>query len=297
MSPSRHEPRSTPELRCPACGDLVPTTPLPAGDWTYVVCPRCASAWLHPLPDIDPATLYDAPYFEGGVDGGYDDYVADAELHRRNAAERLARLQQRLGGGGSGFRLLDVGCAHGYLLDEAAAADWDVTGVEVSAHARAAAQERGHHVVASLDDMPHHADYDAVGFFQVLEHLADPGHALSAAASRLRRGGVLMVETWDRTSRTATLFRGGWQQINPPTVVHLFSKVGLRRLLLRDAFTRVEVHRTSKLVSLGLVTSVVAHRLGPLEGPARRVLERPSFARRAVRYPLDDLVTATAIRS
>ncbi|OWY58890.1 hypothetical protein B7486_77530, partial [cyanobacterium TDX16] len=127
--------------------------------------------------------------------------------------------------------------------------------------------------------------------------LPNPGHALAAAAARLRHGGLLVVETWDRTSRTARLFRGGWQQINPPTVIHLFSKAGIRRLLLRDAFTGVEVHRTSKVVSLGLATSVVVHRLGPLEGVARKVLDRPSIAGRAVRYPLDDLVTATAVRS
>lgn len=297
MSREHDGPRSNTERRCPACGDLVEVSPLPAGDWTYVLCPRCASAWLDPLPRLAPAELYGEGYFTGGVDGGYGDYQADAELHRRNARERLARLQARVGGGGSGRSLLDVGCAHGYLLDEAAAAGWEVTGVEVSEHARRAAQARGHHVVASLDELPHHPTHDAVCFFQVLEHLPDPGHALSGAASRLHHGGVLVVETWDRTSRTARLFRGGWQQINPPTVVHLFSKVGLRRLLLRDAFTSVEVHRTSKHVSVGLATSVVAHRLGPLEGPVRRIVDRPSIAGRAVRYPLDDLITATAVRS
>jgi SAM-dependent methyltransferase len=258
------------------------------------------------MPAVDATTLYGEGYFRGTavraaggdeVDGGYGDYEADAELHRRNAVDRLARVVARLGDDVGRRRILDVGCAHGYLLDEAARAGWQGTGVEVSPYARAEAQRRGHRVVGSLEALPHQPEFDVVCFFQVLEHLPDPGHALAAAASRLRHGGLLVVETWDRTSRTARLLRGGWQQINPPTVVHLFSKAGVRRLLLRDAFTRVEVHRTSKVVSLGLATSVVVHRLGPLEGLARKVLDRPSIAGRAVRYPLDDLVTATAVRS
>jgi SAM-dependent methyltransferase len=306
MTRQRDEPTRAGELRCPACGDLVVPGRLPSGDWTYATCPRCASAWLDPLPPGDPTDLYGEGYFQGTAvrasggqetEGGYGDYEADEALHRRNAVERLARVSQRLGPSADGRRILDVGCAHGYLLDQAVATGWEAVGVEVSPYARAEAQERGHQVVASLEALPHHADFDVVCFFQVLEHLPDPAHALSAAASRLRHGGLLVVETWDRTSRTARAFRGGWQQINPPTVIHLFSKAGLRRLLLRDAFTGVDVRRTSKLVSLGLATSVVVHRLGPLEGVARKVIDRPSIAGRAVRYPLDDLVTATAIRS
>lgn len=308
MTRHHHEPTRAGEHRCPACGDLVVAGRLEAGTWSYATCPRCHSAWLDPLPDADPIELYDEGYFQGSAvraqggsptDGGYGDYEADAVLHRRTAVERLARATRRLGPDQrrGEVRLLDVGCAHGYLLDEAVAAGWQATGVEVSPHARELARARGHHVVSSLDALPHHPDFDVVCFFQVLEHLADPGHALAAAAARLHHGGVLVVETWDRTSRTARLFRGGWQQINPPTVLHLFSKVGLRRLLLRDAFTDVDVHRTPKRVSLGLAASVVAHRLGPLEAPTRRLLERPGFASRSVRYPLDDLITATAIRS
>jgi len=285
------------EGRCPACGDLAPTSPLPAGDWTYLVCSRCASAWLDPLPAADPLDLYGQGYFRSDADevtpGGYDDYAADEDLHRANAQERLARIQEALGRGGAGNHLLDVGCAHGFLLDEAKAADWHTTGVEVSPGARAAAEAKGHQVAPSLAEVAG-GPFDAVGFFQVLEHLTDPAHALQQAHELLDPDGVLVVETWDRTSRTARVFRGAWQQINPPTVLHLFSKAGLRRLLLRTAYQHPAIERTTKQVSLGLATSVIAHRLGPLEPTARRLLDRPSIARRAVRYPLDDLITATA---
>jgi SAM-dependent methyltransferase len=264
-----------------------------AGRWTYLVCPRCASAWLDPIPQSS-ADLFGDGYFQGGIEGGYGDYEGDAHLHRRNGEERLARMQHTLGAGGEGFQVLDVGCAHGYFLDEAAAADWHTSGVEVSPAARAAAAARGHRVTAALDEQD--GPFQAITFFQVLEHLPDPAGALRAAAGLLTEDGVVVIETWDRTSSTARLFGRAWQQINPPTVLHLFSQAGLRRLLQRTGFASTTIERTTKLVSVGLAAGVVVHRLGPLEGPATRLLQRPSVAGRAVRYPLDDLVTATARR-
>ncbi|OWY63283.1 hypothetical protein B7486_53960, partial [cyanobacterium TDX16] len=156
MTRHHDEPTRAGELRCPACGDLVDAGRLPAGDWTYATCPRCASAWLDPLPQQDATELYGEGYFRGTavraaggdeVDGGYGDYEADADLHRRNAVDRLARVVARLGDDVGRRRILDVGCAHGYLLDEAARSGWQGTGVEVSPYARTEAQRRGHHVV------------------------------------------------------------------------------------------------------------------------------------------------------
>lgn len=285
------------EERCPACGDLVEVQPVGGHDadgaGAYRACPRCGSAWLHPRPATDPVELYDAGYFTGGVEGGYGDYEADADLHRANAEERLDRIDAARPDAGPG-RLLDVGCAHGYLLHVAVARGWEVAGVEVAGAARAAAGRRGHRVVARLAELEPDERFDVVGLFQALEHLADPHATLRAVHDHLVPGGLVVVETWDRASRTARAFRSAWQQHNPPTVLHLFTRRGLRRLLDRSGFSGVRVERTTKLVSLGLATSVVVHRLGPLRPAAERLLARPALAGRSVRYRLDDLVTATA---
>lgn len=287
------DPGPGPEARCPACGDLVVAEPVAGGEGRYRSCPRCGSGWLHPRPSADPVELYDAGYFTGGVEGGYGDYEADADLHRANAGARLDRIDAARGDAAPG-RLLDVGCAHGYLLDVAAARGWEVAGAEVAGAARAAAAGRGHRVVAGVAELEPGERFDVVGLFQALEHLADPHAALRAAHDHLAPGGLVVVETWDRSSRTARAFGSAWQQLNPPTVLHLFTRRGLRRLLDRSGFSGVRIERTSKLVSLGLATSVVVHRLGPLRPAAERLLDRPALAGRSVRYRLDDLVTATA---
>jgi methionine biosynthesis protein MetW len=77
-------------------------------------------------------------------------------------------------------RVLDVGCAEGYLATELMARGCDVVGVEPDARAAAIARERGLDVLevdieqVTLDA----AGFDVVIFADVLEHLRDPEEVL-----------------------------------------------------------------------------------------------------------------------
>ena len=75
--------------------------------------------------------LYSAEYFtEGGA--GYPDYIADERTHRRQARSYLKKIEKL---GMPPGRLLDVGCAAGFFLDEARQAGWEVSGCELSEYA------------------------------------------------------------------------------------------------------------------------------------------------------------------
>ncbi len=128
----------------------------------------------------------------------------------------------------------------------------------------------------------------------MLEHLRDPGATLKAAVTALAPGGVVAIETWDRTSRIAKAFGARWQQANPPSVIHLCSHDGIERMVERTGLRLVSLRPTPKHVSVGLVAGVASGRwpvLAKALAPARR---HDRIAALALPYRLGDLVTAVA---
>ena len=94
-----------------------------------------------------------------------------------------------------GARLLDVGCGTGYFL-EAAADRYEVSGLDPSPQAVGFCRDRGlagvrEGGVDTLDGLA--AEYDAVTFFDVIEHLPDDIGALTLARKVLRPGGRVFV--------------------------------------------------------------------------------------------------------
>jgi SAM-dependent methyltransferase len=253
---------------------------------------------MDPLPS-EPELLanFGAGYFEGAeVPGGYDSYAADELLHRRNARRRLARIAKSRRGLAPGA-LLDIGCAYGYLLDEARAQGWSVVGVEPAPAAAQRARSLGLPVFpdadAALAERPD--GFDVVSICQVLSHVADPVSAVASAAKCLKPGGILFIETWRRDAFLARSAGRRWHVISPPTVVWLETSASIRGLLDRVGLDVVGWTRGRKTVSLGLVASLLDERalLRPLAGAARR-LAHSRWARASLVYPFADLVWVTA---
>jgi SAM-dependent methyltransferase len=178
FSPTCHEPGLHGDLwRCARCGTVMQPS-LPAG-----------------------GRLLDL--YRGTDDAAY---LAE-EAGRRATARRLLGLAERHAAPG---RLLDVGCGHGLLLDEARRRGWAVLGLELSAAAAAHARALGLEVRDTTLDQLEEGPFDTVVLADVLEHLDDPVGAVRAAASRLRDGGVLLVVTPDPGSATARVAGARW---------------------------------------------------------------------------------------
>jgi methionine biosynthesis protein MetW len=97
-----------------------------------------------------------------------------------------------------GARVLDVGCAGGYLSQLLTAAGCTVIGVEPDAAAAAAA--RAHCVSVTVGDFEDLAvqtalpgPFDAVIFGDVLEHMRDPGAVLATAGELLAPGARVVA--------------------------------------------------------------------------------------------------------
>ncbi|HEY3216059.1 MAG TPA: class I SAM-dependent methyltransferase [Candidatus Eisenbacteria bacterium] len=153
-------------------------------------------------------------------------------------------------------RLLEVGCAGGWLLEQARERGWQAQGVEISAEAVAHARARGlevfHGQVAEAGLPADH--FDLVYLGDVLEHVPDCRAALAEVARVLRRGGHLYLRgplTTHALARSLALWlyryvRGGIVLAEPPYHLWEFTPRSLAALLERVGLEVVRM-RQSKI--------------------------------------------------
>jgi SAM-dependent methyltransferase len=263
----------------PTAADMSPTCHTPGVHGDLFRCTRCGTVQQPVLPSgRELVDLYR---------GMRDDAYLDEEAGRRATARRLLdRLEDGTGGRGS---LLEVGCGHGLLLDEARARGWDVVGLEPAAAGRAHARD-----VLGLDvrdgtladlDPVRDGGFDALVMVDVIEHLDDPVGALRAARGLLAPGGVLVVVTPDPSSLAARLTRDRWWGYLPAHA-HLIPRRTLRRLLADEGFAALDETTLWRTFTLGYWMGGLAER-GALGGVLDR-LRRLRIARRPVTLSLGD---------
>lgn len=114
-------------------------------------------------------------------------------LRRRNnqrVVDRLVRLGLR-----PGADVLDVGCAHGWFMEEAARRGLTPVGIEPDDGVRRVARDHGFDVRDGLfpDALGEDESFDAIAFNDVLEHVPDVAATLAAVRRHLRPGGLLSL--------------------------------------------------------------------------------------------------------
>jgi len=210
-------------------------------------CTNCG----HRYAEVDVAAdhvarVYDDAYFTAGG-AGYANYLAEARLLREHG-ERYGRILARWRQPG---RILDVGAAAGFLLDGFRAAGWSGTGVEpnavMAAHARS---KLGIDVrVGTLETFAEPQTFDAVAMIQVVAHFFDLRQAFERVGSLVERGGLLLVESWNRESLTASLLGKYWHEYSPPSVLHLFRRAILTPLRSNSDSNRLPAAARASLSS------------------------------------------------
>jgi len=153
-------------------------------------CPDCGT-WTSSLePQINSAN----EHATSGTEIDTEARIAGLErLRRENFRDVLDRVDALVPLAGA--RLLDVGSAHGWFLEEAAARGVRATGVEPEEDVAAGPIGRGLDVRSGFfpDVLDEDETFDIITFNDVLEHIPDARAVLTACAGALRPGGVLSV--------------------------------------------------------------------------------------------------------
>ena len=216
-------------VRLPA--GFVPTCHRMAAHGDLFLCGDCGTVQQPSLPRGD--ALHELYREMSDVS-----YLAEERGRRRTARRLLDLLEPHRSGG----RLLDVGCGHGLLLDEARSRGFEVEGLELSREAAQHARDAlGLSVLeVALEDMKLDGErFDAIVLADVLEHLDDPVRALDKCVELLAADGALLIATPDPSSLTARLAGSRWWGYLPAHLC-LLPRLTLRELIVARGLVLAE---------------------------------------------------------
>jgi SAM-dependent methyltransferase len=240
-------------------------------------------------------TFYGDDYYEmWRLDDNHDELW---KIKVKTCRAYLDLLSRYIPGAVSTPRLLDVGCAHGFMLEAARRRGWQASGVEISP-AGSIARQRGFVVYdRPLEDLNiPNGTFDVITAIDVLEHIPDVKRFTAELYRMLKPEGVLLIITPDVGTWVAKFMRNTWPHYKTEHLFY-FTKRSLSLLLRRKGFrvTRITVgfkYLTFDYVlghfrkhTPGLLTSVLTflYRCSPLvarKTPLRLPTEMLAIAQR-----------------
>ena len=150
-------------------------------------------------------------------------------------------------------RILDFGCGFGQFLEMCRLFGLEAHGVDRSNARRSGA---GVQIHAELDEVT--GTFDAIAMFEVLEHLDDPLTILKTLRTRLKPGGLAIIEVPDTTGFSSFTDRESYYKLHPldhinaftpETLVGIMAQAGFRPIDKGPAFVTTSLTRVAKDVA------------------------------------------------
>jgi SAM-dependent methyltransferase len=248
------------QLSCPACRQATAHRLLYSKNGCEIL--QCADCGLGraQASGFDPGSYYTGDYFSGGHADGYADYRGAESVLRREFAHTVDFIRKYRDGG----KLLDVGCAYGFFLQEAKRR-YEVAGIELAEDAAAHARASGLRVLSGVADestLGTLGMMDVIVLLDVIEHLPDPHATLELCARHLNPGGIIVITTGDFGSLYARVAGPRWRLMTPPQHLWYFTRAGIERMG-RSLGLRMEAFdHPWKIVPLSLIMFQIGRMLG-----------------------------------
>lgn len=231
-----------------------------AVSYRVVRCKKCGLVYINPRQQEEAiAEIYrTTDYFSRAHDSvtGYSHYVSDKDLHVLFFDDQLKILEERIPKG----RLLDVGCAYGFLLGQAAHRGWQPQGVELSGDAADHARKtygvpvfNGRLRDAGLAE----GGFDAVVMNDVIEHMTNPLAEIREVHRVLRPGGLFILHTPNEASPWHWLMGSRWIHLKPEEHLYYFSPRTLSDMLRRAGFDVIYARPRSKMTNAAYIGGVI----------------------------------------
>lgn len=240
---------------CNLCGGTKTQPFCPENGRGLVQCDECGLVYVAEQPVADELyALYGETYFKNDDSGevGYTDYIKDERNIRKTVNRRFDHIEKFVKPG----RLLDVGCAMGFFIDEASKRGWQVEGQDISHYATEYVMNRfghtAHHGSLLQLELPQGA-YDLVTMYDVIEHVPDPKGYMQRVAELVKSGGVFELATPDVGSIPARMTGKRWIGYKlSDEHVYYFSVQTLTRMLDEAGFDVEHVRHIGKHITMNL---------------------------------------------
>lgn len=161
--------------------------------------------------------------------------------------------------------LLDIGCGHGWFIQAARRAGWNVAGVDLSTIAVDYAREKlGLHVVrGSLESVELSLqNYAVVTMWHSLEHMIYPIEALKKVRSLLKPGGLILIAVPNVNCLGQRRQGRNWVWLQQP-FVHIwhFSTQTIQMVLEKSGFEVISVETRDTWNAQYLYDGILRHKL------------------------------------
>ena len=256
----------------------------------YIIfdCRKCGQRFSEIKDSLNHvAEVYSDHYFFEGK-AGYPDYLIQKDL-LYNYGKRYAKIISRFSSPG---RLLDVGCAAGFIMKGFEDSLWKVEGLEPNNTMASYGRENLNLKIStgSLETFSTSEKFDMVTMIQVIGHFYDLDKALARVKSLLNTDGLVLVESWNMKSTVAKLMGKQWHEYSPPSVVHWFSDESLSALFSFYGFDLIAKGYPPKRINLKHAISLVQEKTPNFYYKKKvfAILNR-TFGKWTIKYPPIDL--------
>jgi SAM-dependent methyltransferase len=243
---------------------------------TYVRCRRCGLLYLDPQPsEAELSQIYGSRYYDAWGIGDEDAEASVARLKRKTSAGLLERLTRQ-----TGIRdgdLLDLGCATGFLLQEARLKGFEPWGIELNpVSAKRAAESVGADRIhcGTFDDQPFAGrKFRVVVMSDLLEHVRSPRALLARTRTRMESGAALVIVAPNSAGLSRRLLGSRWTDFKREHL-YSFDRSTLPALLERESFRVESVRGFPKYLDLAYVDRQLSTYPTPFFTPLVRMLRR-----------------------
>ena len=235
------------EVGCVLCKLAGTPTEIAENGFTLVRCGNCGLLFVSPRPrEEDILAIYEHDAAHTGMRQLIaKDRASHAVAHARHTL-RLLRNHRSKG------RLLEIGAGGGLFLSEARQAGYAVTAIEPNPQqADFIAETFGIRCVTEPlgPETLKGEVFDVIYHCNVLSHFPNPVETLNVIRSRLRPGGVLLMETGNFADVNPRFYRliARTEHFQLPDHLYFFGERSLRILLEQTGFVLRNVHRYSRI--------------------------------------------------